>query len=63
MKSNSRNHRCMWQTWVREGLEEKAANPVEKMRELAERVQREKTARRPAGTIDFKRRASGERDD
>ncbi|WP_155631740.1 hypothetical protein [Burkholderia stagnalis] len=44
-------------------MEDKATNPVDKMHELAERVQREKIARRLAGMIDFKRRASGERDD
>ncbi|MGU2439532.1 hypothetical protein ACTXHA_03940 [Burkholderia cenocepacia] len=69
MKSNFRDHRSQWQTWVREGLEAKSVDPVQRVNELVERVRREKSAkpvqppRRPAPTFDFKRLASGERDD
>ncbi|WP_321782387.1 hypothetical protein [Burkholderia pyrrocinia] len=69
MKSIFRNHRCQWQTWVREGLEANPVDPVQRVNELVERVRSEKPAkpvlppRRPAPTIDFKRRASGDSDD
>lgn len=69
MKSSFCDHRCQWQTWVREGFEAKPVDPVRRVTELVERVRSEKPGkpaqppRRPAPTFDFKRRASGDSDD
>ncbi|MCA8036509.1 MULTISPECIES: hypothetical protein [Burkholderia cepacia complex] len=66
MKPNHPNCRPTWQEWVRRGLDidsRPTPKPVDKMRELTERVQREKKASRLAGAVDLKRLASGDRDD
>ncbi|WP_412526135.1 hypothetical protein [Burkholderia lata] len=66
MKPNYPNSQPTWQEWVRQGLDIGArpiANPIDKVRELAERVQREKKASRLAGVVDLKRLASGDCND